>query len=150
MVTQKNKHRPWGLRLITLALWGAAGASVAYWALQLSAPGVAPLGAAAAAQLPQVDEAAMARLLGAGLQPSQPSSAAAPADSSLVLLGVLAGAGSGAGAALLAVDGRPPKPYRVGAQVRPGLVLQSLHQRQARLGADVQGAATLVLDLPKR
>src|SRR6218665_3617939 len=57
-------HSPWGARLGTLALWAAAGASVVFWGLRLSAP-------AAQAMLPAVPDAvapdaqALARLLGA-------------------------------------------------------------------------------------
>ena len=53
-------------------------------------------------------------------------------------------------AALIAVDGQPAKPFRVGAVVDEGLVLQSLHPRQARLGASVDGPATLTLDMPAK
>ncbi len=74
-----------------------------------------------AAQAPEPvapDAQALARLLGAG--PVAP--AAAPAAASrFALEGVLAGTASGHGAALIAVDGKPPKPYRVGAEVEPGL-----------------------------
>lgn len=65
-------------------------------------------------------------------------------------MGVLAGRDSGGGAALIALDGQPPKPYRVGAQVDAGLVLQSLGPRQARLGATLHGPAALTLEIPQR
>ena len=42
------------------------------------------------------------------------------------LIGVLSGRSSGGGAALIAVDGKPAKPFRVGAAVDEGLVLQAL------------------------
>jgi general secretion pathway protein C len=38
----------------------------------------------------------------------------------------------------------------VGAVVDEGLVLQSLDPRQARLGASVDGPATLTLDMPAK
>ena len=53
------------------------------------------------------------------------------------------------GAALIAVDGKPPRHYRVGADIEPGLALQSLGRREARLGASVDGATTLALELPR-
>ncbi len=78
------------------------------------------------------------------------SAAAEPAAASrFVLKGVLAGTRSGDGAALIAVDGKPPRHYRVGADIEPGLVLQSLGRREARLGASVDGATTLALELPR-
>ena len=52
------------------------------------------------------------------------------------------------GAALIAVDGKPAKPFRVGAAVDEGLVLQALGPRQAQLGRDADGPATLTLDMP--
>ena len=66
-----------------------------------------------------------------------------------MLVGVLAGQQSGGGAALIAVDGQPAKPFRVGAVVVDGeLVLQSLGRREARLGASRGAATTLTLELP--
>jgi general secretion pathway protein C len=62
------------------------------------------------------------------------------------MLGVVADQHS-AGAALIAVDGKPAKPYRVGDVVEDGLVLQSVKGRNAALGP-VSGAAVLTLELP--
>ena len=125
-----NSYSKWGARLGTLALWALAGASVVYWGLRLSARPVGltvPAAGAAAARAP-----------------------AASLTSRFALIGVLAGRSSGGGAALIAVDGQPAKPFRVGAVVDEGLVLQSLHPRQARLGASVDGPATLTLDMPAK
>ena len=94
---------------------------------------------------------AMARLL--GVPAAGAAAARAPAaslTSRFALIGVLAGRSSGGGAALIAVDGQPAKPFRVGAVVDEGLVLQSLDPRQARLGASVDGPATLTLDMPAK
>lgn len=146
-----NSYSKWGVRLGTLALWALAGASVVYWGLRLSArpvgltvPAVAPAPVAPDAQ-------AMARLL--GVPAAGAAAARAPAaslTSRFALIGVLAGRSSGGGAALIAVDGQPAKPFRVGAVVDEGLVLQSLDPRQARLGASVDGPATLTLDMPAK
>lgn len=143
-------HQRWSVRLSTLALWALALASVVYWGLRLSAaPAGLPVPAVAPAP-PAPDADALARLLGA--LPSQAAAAAAPAAAGpgrLVLLGVLAGQRSGGGAALIAVDGQPAKPFRVGAVVVDGeLVLQSLGPRQARLGASRSSATSLTLELP--
>jgi len=139
---------PWAPRLATLVLWALAGAGALYWALALSArpAGPAPL---APEQGVSIDTQAVARLLGAGAQPPAAAQAAAPALSSRFrLLGVLAGTASGGGAALIAVDGQPPKPFRVGAAVEPGLVVQSLSRREVSLGPAGGGAATLTLQMP--
>ena len=70
------------------------------------------------------------------------------ADASrLSLLGVIAGP-NGQGSALIALDGQPPKPFRVGQAVSDGLVLQSLGPRRALLGSTVSGPASRELQLP--
>ncbi|SEA16938.1 general secretion pathway protein C [Acidovorax soli] len=147
MVT--NTHSKWGVRLGTLALWALAGASVVYWGLRLSAR---PVGLAVPAVAPAPvapDAQAMARLLGVPAATDAVAGRAPVASlaSRFALIGVLAGRSSGGGAALIAVDGKPAKPFRVGAAVDEGLVLQSLDPRQARLGASVDGPATLTLDM---
>jgi hypothetical protein len=52
--------------------------------------------------------------------------------------------------ALIAVDGQAAKPYAKGAEVLPGLVLQSVSLQQAHLGASLGGPVQLSLDMPKR
>ena len=105
---------------------------------------VAPAAVAPGAQ-------AMARWVGGPAAGAAAARAPAAAlTSRFALSGVLAGRSSGGGAALIAVDGQPAKPFRVGAVVEGGLVLQSLHRRQARLGASVDGPATLTLDMPAK
>ena len=146
MVT--NTDSGWGVRLATVALWALAGASVVYWGLRLSAPAAGRAVPAVALAQPAPDAQAMARLLGVVSASGAP--APASAASRFVLQGVLAGRSSGAGAALIAVDGQPAKPYRVGAAVAAGLVLQALGPRQARLGASVEGPATVTLEIPAR
>jgi general secretion pathway protein C len=91
-----------------------------------------------------VDVTALARSLGAA--PVQVVAAPSLA-SRFQLLGVLTG-GPYAGAALMAVDGKPAKPFRVGAVVADGLVLQSVQGRRVNLGVALDGAPTLTLDLP--
>lgn len=148
MVT--NSHSKWGVRLGTLALWAAAGASVVYWGMRLSAPAG---GVAAPVALPPPaapDAQALARLLG-GLPPVPGAAPAAPVaslSSRFQLIGVLSGRQSGGGAALIAVDGQPAKPFRLGAEVDQGLVLQALSPRQVQLGGSLQGPSTLTLDMP--
>jgi general secretion pathway protein C len=60
---------------------------------------------------------------------------------------VAAGAHSGGGAAVIAVDGKPARPYRVGSTIEEGLVLQSVRGRQAMLGP-AAGPALVTLELP--
>ena len=148
MVT--NSYSKWGVRLGTLVLWAAAGASVVYWGLRLSAPSATSSAPAVAPAPVVMDAQALARLLGAAPAAPGVSAPVAPTASRFTLIGVLSGRSSGGGAALIAVDGKPAKPFRVGAAVDEGLVLQSLDPRQARLGASVDGPATLTLDMPAK
>ncbi|MGX5651902.1 hypothetical protein ACWKW4_16745, partial [Hydrogenophaga borbori] len=51
-------------------------------------------------------------------------------------------------AALIAIDGQPPKPYRVGAELDGGVVLQSVQRRSARLAPAGGGQQGFELSLP--
>ena len=148
MVT--NTDSRWAVRLATLVLWLLAGGSVVYWGLRLSAPAQGAPVPAVAAPLPQPDAQALARLLGVVDAQAPAAPPVASMASRFALIGVLAGRSSGAGAALIAVDSRPAKPFRVGAQVDAGLVLQSVGQRQARLGAALRSPTLVTLEVPKR
>ena len=150
MVT--NSYSKWGVRLGTLVLWAAAGASVVLWGLRLSAPAASAFAPTVAPAPVALDAQALARLLGA-LPSAGGATVVAPVASlasRFSLLGVLSGRSSGGGAALIAVDGKPAKPFRVGAEVDEGLVLQALGPRQAQLGGQVGGPATLTLDIQRK
>lgn len=137
---------PWPARLLTLLVWGLAAASVAYWALRLMSPsaGAAPVAVARAA-LSQADATAVARVLGATAQVVAVAGVAT--GNRYVLTGVVADPRHG-GAALIAVNGQPPKPFRVGAEVEPGVVLTSVGPRRAVLAPDLQAAPVATLELP--
>ncbi len=134
------------LPVVSLLVWGAVVFSAVTWGLRWSATGAAPSDATSAVQaLPEVDVSAAARGLGAtSVQAASPNAA-----SRFQLLGVL-DAGPDAGAALMAVDGKPAKPYRVGASVADGWVLQSAQGRRISLGTSADGPQTLVLELPAK
>ena len=132
----------------TFVLWALAAASAVAWGLKLGAQQRAvvlpppPLRPVAA-----VDPAALAALLGSA--PSATVAAAAPSLASrFQLLGVAAGVESGGGAAVIAVDGKPARPYRVGTAIEEGLALKSVHGRQAVLAAQGTGQPVLTLELP--
>jgi general secretion pathway protein C len=61
---------------------------------------------------------------------------------------VVAGAHSGGGAAVIAVDGKPGRAWRVGASLEEGVVLQSVRGRQAVLAAGANGPVLAILELP--
>jgi general secretion pathway protein C len=73
------------------------------------------------------------------------------ASSRFKLIGVVAPRAERAaaeGLALIAIDGKPPKAYRVGAAVDGELVLQRVHARGADLGARDATVASVALDVP--
>jgi len=148
MVTNSLSSK-WGPRFGTLVLWAAAGASVVYWGMRLSGAGPSTVAPPVPVAALAPDAQAMARLLGAAPAASvAPAAPAASVASRFALIGVLSGRSSGGGAALIAVDGQPAKPYRVGTVVEPGLVLLSLGPRQAALGPAPGAPAALTLDMP--
>ena len=140
----------WTVRGATFLLWALAAARAVYWGLKVggnSRPLDLPTPRLQAVAV--ADPVAIARLLG-----STPAAAAGPAvaapvatlASRLQLVGVAAGAHSGAGAAVISVDGKPARPYRVGAALDEGVVLQSVRGRQA-IVAQADGT-TVMLELP--
>lgn len=143
-----NLQGKWLVRLATLVVWAVAAASLAYWALKwvASPPALAAAGLAAP-QVTQADPQKLAQLLGAVAAAPAVAAPSASLASRFALVGVLAGR-TGGGAALIAVDGKPPKPYRVGAAVEEGLVVQSLKGRQAVLAGGKDAVFSLTLELP--
>ena len=133
--------------VVTLLVWGGVAFSAVTWGLRWSATGASPSNATSAVQaLPEVDAAAAARALGAA---PAPVVAAPSLASRFQLQGVLTG-GPNEGAALISVDGKAAKPFRVGAMVAEGLVLQSTQGRRISLGAAMDGPQILVLELPAK
>ena len=114
----------WAPRLVTFAVWALALASAVYWGLKSTSEPGGPQAAVLAQGRAPIDTGAVARLLGGA--PQGPATVALVNPSTrFALVGVIAGQGTG-GAALIAVDGKPPKPYRVGSVVDGDLLLQSV------------------------
>lgn len=139
----------WPAATATLGLWALAAASVVFWGLRLSAPndGLAPP-AVASTPPAAIDSVAVAQLL--GVVSAQSAAAATPAAASrFALLGVVADR-SQQGAALIAVDGKPARPFRIGSPVVDSYVLQAVGVRSATLGTRNGADAALTLQLPVR
>ncbi len=132
------------VRWLSLLVWSLVAASGVYWGLQLfarAAPAPAQTVLAAAGDAQRGD---LTRLLGADTP--APVAAATPepvADNRFALLGVVSERGASSGAtstrsrdavALIAVDGKPAKAFKVGATVDGQQVLQSVGPRSASLG----------------
>lgn len=147
----------WTLRLATFFIWLVAAASGVYWALKFVQGTATPANAAVVAQAPAagVDTSALARGLGGGVAANDagvPEVVVASGinASRFVLTGVVMGKSGRDSLALIGVDSKPAKPYRVGAQVADGVVLKSVQTRQVLLAANMQAATAVTLDLPKQ
>ena len=140
-----NLHSRWTVAAVTFVLWALVAASAVYWGLKFSQPcrrGRHRARAAARCHGRPCGGRAPARRDARGGRAPTPS-----LSSRFALVGVVASR-SHKGAALIAVDGRPPKPYRVGAAVDEGLVLQSVDARRAVLAASADGPPSVTLELP--
>jgi general secretion pathway protein C len=98
-------------------------------------------------QARQIDPQMVARLLGGG-QSAVTVSLADSVASRFKLSGVVAARNKG-GYAVISVDGKPARPYRVGTPVNDGLVLHSVAARSAALAASVDAPVSFTLELPK-
>jgi len=138
----------WPAATATAGIWALAAASVVFWGLRLTAPSDAVAPPAVLKAPLEPDPIAVAQMLGA--VSNQPVAAATPeAASRFSLLGVVADADQ-QGAALIAVDGKPARPFKVGTKVAEGFMLQSVTTRGAALGPSADGKAALTLQLPAR
>lgn len=135
-------------RLSAFVIWALVAASAVFWGLRLFVkPPVAPVHTRLASDNGPV-RVDLTRMLGA--PPVQaPASVQTPAISSrFQLTGVMAPLQAGGdGIALIAVDGKMPRAYHVGAALDGELVLQSVNHRSVSIGP-AQGAAAVVLELP--
>lgn len=89
----------------------------------------------------------LTRLFGVDAPPP-PVEAAPPPSTRFQLVGVVAPRGGAqGGVALIAVDGKPARAYRVGATIDGDTVLQQVRQRGASLGPR-DGVANVSLEIP--
>lgn len=147
---QVGSRARWTVHGGSFVLWALAALCIAYWVLRFAGtPDQVSAVAAPVAAPPAADPVAVARLLGAsaGAQAGEGAAPAPALASRFVLTGVVADA-FGRGAALIAVDGRPPRPYRVGSPLDEGLVLQSVQGRRALIGPSRDGPTSFALELP--
>ncbi len=141
-------RRPWPA-IVAGVLWAAAGLSAGYWVLQAWGRAPATPVDAVAMPLPVADTLGVSLALGARPSPVASGEPAAPVAVAIrySLVGVVSDRRQ-QGAALIAVDGQPPKPYPVGAELEGGMVLQSVNGRTVRLGPSMQEPHSLELALP--
>lgn len=147
---QTNAFPLWWVRAATFFLAALAALSATYWVLKsMQGHSVSTTAAVANASQAALDPQALARALGGGqaVLLAAPGAASTSVRTPYVLVGVLADSAKG-GAALISVDGKPAKPFRVGTTVDGNLVLQSVNGRHAVLAEGVQGATPITLDMP--
>ena len=136
-------HRA-GVVAATVLVWVLAAGCTLYWGLRLSASSAPTSLLPPAIVQPAADPQLVGRILGArGASPATQASLA----SRFVLQGVIAGGPLG-GAALIAVDGKPARPFAVGSAVDEGLVLKSTRGRLAVMADSSSGATLLTLEMP--
>ena len=140
-------------RLSAFVIWALVAATAVFWGLRLwtrsaEAPQyTVPVGDVAVAR------GDLSRLLGATPLAATAAVATPEAASRFRLIGIMAPKSSaasaqpGQGVALIAVDGKPPKAFVVGAALDTNMVLQSVSLRTAAIGP-AQGTAALTLELP--
>jgi general secretion pathway protein C len=138
-------------RVSAFVIWALVAGGVVFWALRLGVHGptapayTVPVGDAAVAH------GDLSRLFGSAAAAS--SVAVAPeASSRFHLVGVaapLADAPQGGGIALVSIDGKPARPFRVGARVEGDLLLRSVARRSATFGP-ASGETAFTLELPPR
>ncbi len=144
-----NHNRRMYARFTAFVVWALLAGSIVFWSLKLgvrSTPSPVQNLAVADSAPVRVD---LSRLL--GNTPVSEAAAPPPAESRFRLVGVVApkeGRGAGEGVALIAVDGKPARPYRVGAVVEGDLLLKSVSARSALVGSKGTESPGMVLQVP--
>lgn len=128
-------------------LWLAAGLSAGYWLLQFWGRGPLTPVAAIAGNPIQADAASVARALGALPEAAVAAVVAPPVSSRFRLIGLVSQPGQ-RGAALISVDGQPPRPVVIGAVVDGDWVLQSVGRQGVRIGVGRAGPGAIEINLP--
>lgn len=139
----------WPARLSTFLLAALAAASVVYWGLRWSEPMSTPRANGDWSNPRPIDTGRVAQLLGASATPVSGGAPAVNAMGQYKLIGVIAEAkGRGFGSALIAIEGAPAKPYKVGDRLSDDLLLQSVSARGAALASSMRAPASVELELP--
>jgi len=134
------------LRLTSLLVWAVVAYSAVVFALQWGdgVPVEAVVAGSEQKQVaPDVDALAVSKALGAAAV----QFASASLAGRFVLVGVMDG-GPSQGVALISVDGKPAKPFRLGQTVTDGFVVLATGPKKAELGPQLGASSSLVLELP--
>lgn len=140
------------IRFVTFCMWALAIGSGCFWVLQHfgvsadeAANAAAPMQMPASAAPSEELTSKVATVLGAkSATPDSAASMLAAQQARFQLVGVLT-QGAQKGAALIAVDGKPAKPYAVGATLDADLAVIAVAPRSASIGKSNLTAFTLTL-----
>ncbi len=129
----------WLSRVATLAVWLLAALSATWWSLKfVGARSPLVTAPTLAAPAPGSDPTDLAKVFGPPVVRAAVAAASAPAPAAvdpstrLSLVGVVANRSS-AGVALISVDGKAARPYRVGSRIEESFTLKSVAVRSAVL-----------------
>lgn len=138
--------RPVYRHVLTVAVWAGVLCSIYGWSVGLRPANepADPKQWQSAFSLPANSTDAISQLLGNPAAVVQMS--AGGLQTRFLLAGVIAD-DSGTGAALISVDGKAPRPYPVGAELAPGVVLHGVMRNQALLSESPDSAVSAVLNL---
>jgi general secretion pathway protein C len=137
-------------RGVTFGVWLLVAACAAYWGLKVFVQAPALPSTTRTVADAQALRGDLAVVLGRTAE-AQVDAPVVAVSSRFKLIGVLAPPSPQAaaeGLALIAIDGKPPKAYRVGAAVDGDLVLQRVSTRGADLGARDATSASVALEVP--
>jgi general secretion pathway protein C len=141
----------WLSRIVTFAVWTLVATSVTWWSLKFVGAGARTLTAAAlATPVPGSDATDLAKVFGPPASAPVAALAAAPSaidpGTRFALVGVVANRAS-SGVALISVDGKAARPYRVGSQIEESYTLKSVATRSAVLEPSAPAGAPFTLEL---
>jgi general secretion pathway protein C len=138
-------------RLSAFVIWALVAGSAVFWLLRLVVSAPQAPAQTVAVSTASVLRGDLSRLLGAPPSAAPAGEPVADVAGRFRLIGVMAPRGdsaeNGQGIALIAIDGKPARPYRIGAPVDGELVLQSVSQRGAAIGPRA-AAPSVRLELP--
>lgn len=122
-------------RVAAFVVWALVAATAVFWVLRMTSNGPSVPHAALAQPQELPLRADLSRVLGSTPVVAAPVVASPELSSRFVLSGVMAPKNpGGAGLALIAVDGNPPKPYSLGDHLDGELVLLEVSLRSASIG----------------
>lgn len=140
----------WLSRLVTFAVWTLVAVSVAWWSLKFVGTRGPTLSATAPlAPIPGSEQADLTKVFGSPIASSNASGAIPAAINPATrfsLIGVVANRAS-SGVALISVDGKAARPYRVGSQIEEIYELKSVAARSAVVQEAKAAGATFTIEL---